>query len=97
MELVVWLENIIKAPEKGQMAENKKEEEKVLSTKEFYKAINLLKEMNEEAVRENKEEANMTRISLRDMGRTMTKRRERSQMPDTGKKGKKAKAEDETK
>eukprot|EP00972_Heterocapsa_arctica_P049518 7288258-Heterocapsa_arctica.AAC.1 len=81
MELVVWLEKTIKAPETGRMAENKKEEEKMVNTKDFYKAINMLKELSEDALRENKEEAKMTRISLRDMGRAMTKRKERSPMP----------------
>eukprot|EP00972_Heterocapsa_arctica_P009327 1372499-Heterocapsa_arctica.AAC.1 len=79
------------------MTAYKKEEDKMVTYKDFVKAINMLKEQNEDAVRENKEEAKMTRISLRDMGRAMTKRRKRSPMPDTGRRRQRARKEDTTK
>eukprot|EP00972_Heterocapsa_arctica_P099387 14666110-Heterocapsa_arctica.AAC.1 len=61
MELVVWLERNIKAPDYAVMIENKKEEEKMVSAKIFYKAVNMLKEVGEDQVRENQGEATNTR------------------------------------
>eukprot|EP00972_Heterocapsa_arctica_P039553 5827151-Heterocapsa_arctica.AAC.1 len=61
MELVVWLERNSKAPDHALMKGYKKEEEKMVSAKIFYKAINMLKEMGEDQTRERQGEAKKTR------------------------------------
>eukprot|EP00972_Heterocapsa_arctica_P079527 11719846-Heterocapsa_arctica.AAC.1 len=59
MELVVWLEKNIKAPEN--IGDRKQEEEKSVGIKDFNEAINMLKDMNEDLVKANLEEARRTR------------------------------------
>eukprot|EP00972_Heterocapsa_arctica_P065844 9717822-Heterocapsa_arctica.AAC.1 len=44
----------------------------------------MLKELSEDLVREYQEEANKTRVIVRDLEKAMTKRREHSPMLDTG-------------
>eukprot|EP00972_Heterocapsa_arctica_P060733 8959340-Heterocapsa_arctica.AAC.1 len=62
MELVVWLERSIKAPETAKIMCFKKEEEKPVNAKIFYKAINMLKEMGEFQTVEQMGEAKKTRV-----------------------------------
>eukprot|EP00972_Heterocapsa_arctica_P051340 7551997-Heterocapsa_arctica.AAC.1 len=47
MELVVWIEERVKAPENTRMPANSREEEKPVTTKMFQQGINMLKEMME--------------------------------------------------
>eukprot|EP00972_Heterocapsa_arctica_P102133 15050517-Heterocapsa_arctica.AAC.1 len=61
MELRVHLEEKIKAPGKALDQHNNEEDEKRVNNKEFRKAINMLKRMNEDLVKENLEEARRTR------------------------------------
>eukprot|EP00972_Heterocapsa_arctica_P095866 14145633-Heterocapsa_arctica.AAC.1 len=78
MELVVHLEEKIKAPGKALAQDNKEEDEKPVNIKEFRKAINMLKDMNQDLVKDNLEEARRTRDIIRDLADALTKKRAHS-------------------
>jgi hypothetical protein len=66
MELVVWIEETVKAPENTSPPENNKEEDRPVTTKRFQQGINMLKEMMEVQKIESAQQARRIREVMRE-------------------------------
>eukprot|EP00972_Heterocapsa_arctica_P000358 51521-Heterocapsa_arctica.AAC.1 len=78
MELVVCLENKIRAPECSAEIIAQQGEQQPVTRRGFHMAINMLKDMNNTLVQENLEEARRTRDVVRDLSDALLKVRPRS-------------------